>query len=367
MWPRRVVARGGARRSLHAGSHFDNGGAGAPAPADAATKSLLTTLYRSMLRAVVEYESEVVRAASAADTLARNRETQLLRRAVPELPKALNNHALYNFDGLRAAVRYAFRLPVPSAATSGARRGGKSGGGGGDGDNHDEADVLADVARRIDIGFAALRFLNERTPALAKLVYKPHSTAVTDGVRVEVFSTYLGRSEADGAYHFAYFIRLRNESNEPVTLVSRRWSIVDMFGQEETVSGAGVVGQQPTLEPGAVYEYRSGCPLRAPLGVMQGSYQFVRGPSEASGRAEAEQFDVEVKPFGLIMPTRASGGGGSASAAGARPSIDYYPWEEGSDGGNDGDGGGGGGQGGAAGGAADSGGRGRRHPTDDNP
>ena len=55
-----------------------------------------------------------------------------------------------------------------------------------------------------------------------------------------------------------------------------------------------MVGRQPILEPGDSFEYTSGCPLRVPMGSMQGSYQMVT--------TTGEQFDAEIAPFTLKAP-----------------------------------------------------------------
>ncbi len=121
----------------------------------------------------------------------------------------------------------------------------------------------------------------------------PTSDAVTRGVRVQVRSEFIPRlSRPDQAHWmFAYTVRIRNEGQETVQLISRHWIITDSSGQERHVEGAGVVGAQPTLRPGQAFEYTSGCPLPTEVGTMHGTYQMVT--------ADGEQFDVEVAPFSL--------------------------------------------------------------------
>ena len=125
---------------------------------------------------------------------------------------------------------------------------------------------------------------------------KPVSTAVTEGVRLTVSSQYLGdRSHpAANRYFFAYTVRITNESERRVQLVSRHWVITHGDGEIEEVRGAGVVGEQPQLGPGQSFEYTSGCMLATPRGTMHGSYQMI----EAEGR----ELSVTIAPFGLEMP-----------------------------------------------------------------
>lgn len=124
------------------------------------------------------------------------------------------------------------------------------------------------------------------------------SDTTTRGVRIQVKSSYLPErsSPRDSHYFFAYRIRISNVGEETVQLVSRHWIITDGVGSVEEVRGLGVVGQQPTLEPGESFEYTSGCPLATPFGSMRGTYQLTVVP----GRQE--QFDVEIAAFALEAP-----------------------------------------------------------------
>ena len=56
----------------------------------------------------------------------------------------------------------------------------------------------------------------------------------------------------------------------------------------------GVVGEQPLLEPGASFDYVSGCPLTTPTGAMEGRY-FMIG-------ADGARFAVDIPRFPLIAP-----------------------------------------------------------------
>jgi len=93
---------------------------------------------------------------------------------------------------------------------------------------------------------------------------------------------------------FAYTIRITNEGDTRVQLVSRHWIITDANGREEEVRGAGVVGEQPVLRPGESFEYTSGCPLPTAFGSMRGTYQMITG--------EGEGFHAEIAPFALADP-----------------------------------------------------------------
>ncbi len=95
-------------------------------------------------------------------------------------------------------------------------------------------------------------------------------------------------------YIFAYTITIRNLSQKPVQLISRRWLITDANGKQLTIEGDGVVGEQPVIEPMQEYTYTSGTALETPLGVMQGHYVMLD--------EQSEQFLAEVSPFRMAIP-----------------------------------------------------------------
>ena len=121
-------------------------------------------------------------------------------------------------------------------------------------------------------------------------------SAITREIRVQVEPIYLDdQSEPDDAqYVWAYRVQIENEGTETVQLLTRYWHITDGMGRVQEVRGAGVVGEQPVLNPGDSYEYTSGTPLPTPSGIMKGSYQM-RTPA-------GEKFDIEVPAFSLDCP-----------------------------------------------------------------
>ena len=116
------------------------------------------------------------------------------------------------------------------------------------------------------------------------------SEATTDGIRVEVEARYAAEhSEPGRQWFFLYTVTVANLGPETVKLVSRQWTITDGTGAVQEVRGLGVVGEQPTLEPGSAFEYTSGCPLPTPFGSMSGTYQMVTGQPQR-GRLCRGQF-----------------------------------------------------------------------------
>lgn len=120
------------------------------------------------------------------------------------------------------------------------------------------------------------------------------STAVTRGVRVEVATRFLADQSGPGNFVFAYTIRISNEGTQTVRLRTRHWIITDAQGGLREVKGDGVVGAQPSLQPGRSFEYTSGCVLPTPRGTMHGTYQMER--------ADGSEFDAEIPLFVLAAP-----------------------------------------------------------------
>ena len=123
--------------------------------------------------------------------------------------------------------------------------------------------------------------------------------AVTRSIKVIVEAIFLDEQSAPDEDHFvwAYQIRIENESLEQVQLINRQWRITDAHGQLHEVRGEGVVGEQPTLQPGEAFEYTSGTPLGTPSGIMVGSYEM-----KTSG---GERFDIKIPAFSLDSPYQA--------------------------------------------------------------
>lgn len=119
----------------------------------------------------------------------------------------------------------------------------------------------------------------------------------TSGIEVRVHPVYLpSHSKPEQAlYVWAYEVEIRNSASESVQLVSRHWRITNAYGQTFEVKGPGVVGDQPVINPGAVYSYSSFVNLGTPSGFMVGSYQMI--PNEMG-----EVIDVLIPAFSLDSP-----------------------------------------------------------------
>jgi ApaG protein len=122
--------------------------------------------------------------------------------------------------------------------------------------------------------------------------------AVTRNIAVTVSPRFMAErsSSEESRYFWQYTIEIRNHGDITVQLKTRHWIITDAVGHKQEVHGAGVVGKEPMLEPGAAFEYTSGVPLPTPSGFMVGTYGMVT--------LDGERFQVEIPAFSLDRPDR---------------------------------------------------------------
>jgi ApaG protein len=100
------------------------------------------------------------------------------------------------------------------------------------------------------------------------------------------------QSEPEKAlFGFAYTITITNTGQVAAQLISRHWVIHNAHGQTEEVSGLGVVGHQPLLQPGESFQYTSGCRLATASGSMHGEFFFVA--------VDGHRFEAAIAPFML--------------------------------------------------------------------
>ncbi len=122
---------------------------------------------------------------------------------------------------------------------------------------------------------------------------------ITKGVEVSVETEYQPEYSNPRQYHFVftYRITIKNKSEYTIQLLRRHWHIHDSAFKNREVDGKGVVGQQPTLEPGQTHQYVSGCNLKSGLGKMYGTYLMERV-------LDGRRFKVKIPEFTMTAPYR---------------------------------------------------------------
>lgn len=115
----------------------------------------------------------------------------------------------------------------------------------------------------------------------------------THAIRVSVLPIYLQNQSnpCENLFVWAYHICIENKGTQTFQLLTRYWKITDALGRIQEVRGDGVVGEQPILRPGEIFEYTSSVSLNLPSGVMVGSYQM-QNPS-------GESIEIAVPLFSL--------------------------------------------------------------------
>lgn len=99
---------------------------------------------------------------------------------------------------------------------------------------------------------------------------------------------------ADRPHPFVYFINIRNDSDERVSIFGRKWLVrEDREAELVVVEGDGVVGQFPEIAPGGVFSYNS--------------YHVTSGPATAEGAffgetASGKRICVRIPSFRLELP-----------------------------------------------------------------
>ena len=123
------------------------------------------------------------------------------------------------------------------------------------------------------------------------------TSKISGGVNITVETFYQPEysNPVNNEFMFAYKITLENNNAFPVKLLRRHWFIYDSNGSRREVEGDGVVGIQPLINPGASYQYVSGCNLRTEMGKMLGSYLLENMHNQY-------RFNITIPAFELQAP-----------------------------------------------------------------
>ena len=123
------------------------------------------------------------------------------------------------------------------------------------------------------------------------------NSIISEGVQVSVETFYQPdySNPIQSEFMFAYRITLENHNAYAVKLHRRNWQIFDSNGSNREVEGEGVVGVQPTIQPGESYQYVSGCNLRTEMGKMKGTYQM-------ENQLNKKLFEVKIPEFQMVVP-----------------------------------------------------------------
>lgn len=123
------------------------------------------------------------------------------------------------------------------------------------------------------------------------------STAITEGIKIHVKPQFVEEYShiEENVYFFRYTVEMENYGDHPVQLLRRDWYVFDSLSMPKIVSGIGVVGKQPVLQPGETFSYSSVCNLESSIGYMTGHYTFKNLETE-------NEFPVLIPQFDLYFP-----------------------------------------------------------------
>lgn len=102
-------------------------------------------------------------------------------------------------------------------------------------------------------------------------------------------------SISNSNYVWLYNVLIENISNRSFKILTRHWCIIDENGVTQQISGDGVLGNQPIIEPGFCYEYCSHVSLDRPSGMMMGAYEVLDVEN-------GEIHNVKIPTFSLDRP-----------------------------------------------------------------
>ncbi len=73
---------------------------------------------------------------------------------------------------------------------------------------------------------------------------------------------------------FVYSVLIKNNSEHPIKLETRKWFISETNGKTSVIEGEGVVGKVPVIEPNTSFEYQSFAVTAVEFASMCGEYFF---------------------------------------------------------------------------------------------
>lgn len=121
-------------------------------------------------------------------------------------------------------------------------------------------------------------------------------THIRHNIDIQVETAYIEEQSYpdQDRYVFAYTITITNSGSVAAKLLARHWVITDANSKVQEVTGEGVVGEKPYLEPGESFRYTSAAMLETPVGCMQGSYQMITDAGD--------NFNAPIPVFNLSIP-----------------------------------------------------------------
>mmetsp|Transcript_13929 Transcript_13929/g.50724 ORF Transcript_13929/g.50724 Transcript_13929/m.50724 type:complete len:347 (+) Transcript_13929:125-1165(+) len=180
------------------------------------------------------------------------RETPL-SAVLPGVASEFAARSNFDADAVEAVVKSEFRKPFASTRPSADNAAASVSA---------AADTRGRVVQRLMDGVRNFHYLKRRSKCV--------SVTTTEGVQIELTTDVYSEDDL----HWSYRVRVTNtRSTGAIRVVSRYWAIKDAFGNiVSTISGEGIVGQQPIVRAGRTFEYVSGVELPTLSGSIGGHF-----------------------------------------------------------------------------------------------
>ncbi len=118
---------------------------------------------------------------------------------------------------------------------------------------------------------------------------------ISNSVKVSVSSVYDWKNSnpSEGHYVFRYDITIENLRSHGIKILRRYWKVYDPSQGYSGVSGDGVLGVNPELHPGEIFNYFSNVGISSGVGYMKGRYI-------AMDLTTKKEFEIEIPKFDLL-------------------------------------------------------------------
>lgn len=107
-----------------------------------------------------------------------------------------------------------------------------------------------------------------------------------------VISACQAFSEEDDNNSCSYYLRIENNSDSKIHLLSKEFNITDDCGNNYCDNTPGFKGELPALEPGEYFEFSDCAPLHSAFGVLYGSCKI-------KGEGDNQVRDVKIPALNL--------------------------------------------------------------------
>lgn len=100
------------------------------------------------------------------------------------------------------------------------------------------------------------------------------ATEETGDITISACQAYLEEDD-DNSDGCAYYLRIENNSDSRIQLLSKEFNITDDHGNSYYNNSLGFKGELPALEPGEYFEYSDSAPLKSAFGVLYGNCKIM--------------------------------------------------------------------------------------------